>query len=62
MSFMVLFVYMCHNYCMSEILKTILGFLGILFVGLVGVAVSEVMKLGDMNTLIVTVDNVAHVR
>jgi len=47
---------------MPEILKTTLRFLGILLVGLVGVAVSEVMKLGDMNTLIVTVDNIANVR
>ena len=59
---MVLFWYMCHNYYMPEILKTTLRFLGILLVGLVGVAVSEVMKLGDMNTLIVTVDNIANVR
>lgn len=47
---------------MSEILKATLSFLGILLVGLVGVAISETMKLGDMNALIVTVDNVAHVR
>jgi hypothetical protein len=47
---------------MREILKTMLGFMGILLVGLAGVVVSEVMKLGDMNALIVTVDNVTHVR
>ena len=47
---------------MAEILKTMLRFLGILLVGLTGVVFSEVMRLGDMNALIVTVDNVAHVR
>lgn len=47
---------------MSEIFKTTLSFLGILLVGLAGVAISEGMKLGDTNALIVTVDNVAHVR
>jgi len=47
---------------MFEVLKTISGFLGILLVGLIGVAVSEVLKLGDMNTFMVTVDNIAHVR
>ena len=47
---------------MAEMLKTILGFMGILLVGLAGVAFSEVMKLGDTNDLIMTVDNVAHVR
>ena len=57
-----LFSYLCHNYYMFEVLKTISGFLGILLVGLIGVAVSEVLKLGDMNTFMVTVDNIAHVR
>lgn len=47
---------------MLEIFKTTLGFLGILLVSLAGVVVSEVMKLGDMNALIVTVDNISHVR
>ncbi len=47
---------------MSEILKTTLGFMGILLVGLAGVFVFEFMKLGDTNALITTVDNVAGVR
>ncbi len=45
-----------------EIIKSTLGFIGILLVGLVGVGVSHFLKLGDMNTIITTVDNVAHVR
>lgn len=47
---------------MSEILKTIVGFTGILLVGLMGVYVSKTMKLGSPNALIMTVDNIAHVR
>lgn len=47
---------------MYEILKSVIGFVAILFVGLMGVTVSEVMKLGDMNALIMTVDNVARTR
>lgn len=47
---------------MSEILKTCLGFAGILLVGLVGVFFSEIMKLGDTSTLITTVDNITSVR
>jgi hypothetical protein len=47
---------------MLGIFKTTLGFLGILLVGLAGVVFSEVMRLGDANALIMTVDNVAHVR
>lgn len=47
---------------MKEIAKSILGFVAIVLVGLVGVAVSNVMKLGDMNALIMTVDNIANTR
>ena len=47
---------------MYEVVKTIIGFTAIILVGLAGVAVSEVLKLGDMNPAIMTVDNVAHVR
>ncbi len=47
---------------MSGILKTTLGFMGILLVGIVVVFVSEFMKLGDTNSQITTVDNVAGVR
>lgn len=51
-------------YCtyMKEILKTCAGFVGILLVGLAGVFFSELFKLGDMNALIVTVDNMTRVR
>lgn len=59
---MALLGYLCHNYYMFEVLKTIGGFLGILLVGLIGVAVSEVFRLGEMNALIMTIDNIAHVR
>lgn len=45
-----------------EIIKSTLGFIGILFVGLVGVGASQIFKLGDVNTLITTVDNVAQLR
>ncbi len=47
---------------MHEIIKSVLGFTAILFVGLVGVTVSEIMKLGDMNALVMTVDNIANTR
>ena len=47
---------------MADVLKSIAGFLGILLVSLVGVAVSEMMKLGNANALIATVDNVSHIK
>lgn len=47
---------------MEEIIKTMAGFVAILFVGLAGVTISEVMKLGQMNALIMTVDNISHTR
>ncbi len=47
---------------MEEIIKSVIGFIAILIVGLAGVTVSEVMRLGDMNALIMTVDNVSHTR
>ena len=47
---------------MNEIWKTIGSFAAILIVGLLGVTVSEVMKLGDMNATIMTVDNIANTR
>ena len=47
---------------MKEILQTVAGFTAILIVGLAGVAVSEAMKLGQMNPTIMTVDNIAHTR
>ncbi len=50
-----------HNHP-REIIKSALGFMGILLVGLVGVGVSHFFKLGEVNTLITTVDNVANVR
>ena len=47
---------------MKEIVKTVMGFVAILLVGLAGVAVSEVLKLGNINAVVVTVDNIAHTR
>lgn len=47
---------------MNEILKTVAGFTAILIVGLVGVAISEAFKLGEINAAIMTVDNIAHTR
>jgi hypothetical protein len=47
---------------MKEAVKTVLGFVAILAVGLGGVVVSEVMKLGNMNPAIITVDNLSHAR
>lgn len=47
---------------MYEIIKTIGGFVMILLIGLAGVTVSEVMRLGDMNAVIMTVDNIARTR
>ena len=54
--------FMWYNHPMNEILKSVAGFVAIILVGLAGVAVSNVMKLGDMNALIVTVDNITHTR
>ena len=47
---------------MSGIVKTVMGFIAILLVGLAGVTVSEAMKLGNMNAIIMTVDNISHAR
>ncbi|KKT29241.1 MAG: hypothetical protein UW27_C0013G0008 [Parcubacteria group bacterium GW2011_GWA1_44_13] len=47
---------------MKEVLKSIMGFVAIILVGLAGVTVSNVMKLGEMNALIITVDNVTSTR
>ncbi len=47
---------------MNEIVKTMIGFVALLIVGLAGVTLSQVMKLGEMNALILTVDNIAHAR
>ena len=47
---------------MYEIVKSVVGFFAILLAGLAGVTVSEVMKLGEMNATIMTVDNIANTR
>ncbi len=47
---------------MSGILKTTLGFMGILLVGLAGVFIPQFLKLKDTNAQITTVDNIAPVR
>ncbi|MCK9345308.1 MAG: hypothetical protein M0P64_04325 [Candidatus Pacebacteria bacterium] len=47
---------------MKEIIKSLVGFAAILIVGLAGVTVSKVMKLGDMNAVIMTVDNLTSTR
>ncbi|MFA5997350.1 MAG: hypothetical protein WC791_02565 [Candidatus Paceibacterota bacterium] len=47
---------------MKEIIKSLLGFVAILLVGLAGVTVSKAMKLGQMNATIMTVDNIVHTR
>lgn len=47
---------------MEEIFKSVAGFVAIILVGLAGVAVSNVMNLGDMNALIITIDNVVNTR
>ena len=47
---------------MKEVIKSLLGFIAILLVGLAGVTVSKAMKLGQMNATIMTVDNIVHTR
>jgi len=47
---------------MSGILKSTLGFMGILLVSLIGVLVAELLRVGDMNTVISTVDNITSIR
>lgn len=47
---------------MTEIVKSISGFVAIIIVGLLGVTVSNVMKLGDMNAVIMTIDNITRTR
>jgi len=47
---------------MKEVIKSIFGLVAILIVGLAGVTVSKVMKLGDMNAVIMTVDNITRTR
>ena len=47
---------------MNDIIKMTLGFAAILIVGLAGVTISHMMKLGEMNATIMTVDNIAHAR
>jgi len=47
---------------MKEVIKTIIGFVAIVVVGLAGVTVSNVMKLGEMNAAIITIDNITQTR
>lgn len=47
---------------MKEIVKSVIGFVAIILVGLLGVTISKVMKLGDMNATIITVDNIVNTR
>lgn len=47
---------------MKEILKSVIGFVAIILVGLAGVTVSKVMRLGEMNAAIMTVDNISNTR
>jgi hypothetical protein len=47
---------------MKDVTKSIIGFVAILLVGLIGVTVSKAMKLGEMNATIMTVDNIVHTR
>lgn len=55
-------LFLWYDIGMSDIFRSCLGFAGILLVGLAGVFVSEMMKLGDTSALIVTVDNITSVR
>lgn len=53
----------CDNDIMSEILKFIFGFMGILFVGVLGIVVSSFFRLGDAPaSTSATIDNVSSVR
>lgn len=47
---------------MKEVIKTIIGFVAIVIVGLAGVTVSNIMKLGEMNATIITIDNITQTR
>lgn len=47
---------------MHEIVKAVIGFVAILLVGLSGVVVSEMMKLGQISPVIMTVDNISRAR
>lgn len=47
---------------MKDVFKMILGFTAILIIGLAGVTISEMMKLGEMSPAITTIDNLAHTR
>lgn len=47
---------------MYDIVKFTLGFGAIILVGLSGVAISEMLRLGDTNALMMTIDNVTRVR
>lgn len=47
---------------MKDVIKTIIGFVAIVVVGLAGVTVSNVMKLGEMNAAIITIDNITQTR
>lgn len=47
---------------MYDIVKFTLGFMAIILVALAGVVVSNVLRLGDMSALVITVDNVIRVR
>lgn len=47
---------------MTDIFKSILGFVAILLVGLVGVTVSEFMKSQNTSAIVTTVDNTSYKR
>lgn len=47
---------------MNEMRKSITGFVAIILVGLIGVTILKVLKLGDMNALMMKVDNITHTR
>ncbi|HBH71247.1 MAG: hypothetical protein UU88_C0019G0006 [Parcubacteria group bacterium GW2011_GWC1_42_11] len=51
-----------YNQKMKEVIKAIIGFVAIIIVGLAGVTVSNVMKLGEMNATIITIDNITQAR
>lgn len=52
----------CYTGIMNEIVKTVVGFVAILLVGLGGVTISEIMRLGNVNPVITTVDNLSRAR